>query len=300
MHRTSTGRRIELTARDLQIFRLLTAYRYLPSTYLHAFVGGASVTRFKERLGDLFHEGYLDRPERQWEMADCRHRPAVHELGDGGRRVLAEYRGSDGAEGWLGSSAHRQFAHALMICTTVASIELGTLSNPNLRFIPWYEVLAKAPESTRAASLPLRMALDTDGRSCVVPDAVFGLEYLAGGQKRYRFFALEADRGTMPVVRSDARQTSYLAKLAVYRDLIARSVHRSHLGVSTLFVLTLTTSPQRLSEILRRFGERGGGAQFLFKAIAHGASRTGAPLTDLLTTPWERAGATPLRIDRAE
>lgn len=300
MHRTRTGKRIELTARDLQIFRLLAAYRYLPSTYLHAFAGGASVTRFKERLGDLFHEGYLDRPERQWEMADCRHRPAVHELGDEGRRVLAEYGGSDGAEAWLGSSVHRQFAHALMICTTVASIELGTLSLPNLRFIPWHEVLAKAPESTRAASLPLRLALDPDGRSCVVPDAVFGLEYLAGGQKRYRFFALEADRGTMPVVRSDARQTSYLAKLASYRDLIARGVHRSHLGVSTLFVLTVATSPQRLSEMLRRFGERGDGASFLFKSIAPDATRCSTPIADLLATPWERANATALRIDRAE
>src|SRR5665213_3049681 len=89
MRRTPTGKRIELTSRDLDIFRTLARYRYLSSTYIHEFVGGASQTRFKERLGDLFHEGYLDRPSRQWEMADCRHRPVIHELGGGAKRVLA-------------------------------------------------------------------------------------------------------------------------------------------------------------------------------------------------------------------
>ena len=72
MRRTQTGKRLELSARDIEIFKLLQRYRYLHSTYIHAFVGGASATRFRERLGDLFHEGYLDRPAQQWEFADDR------------------------------------------------------------------------------------------------------------------------------------------------------------------------------------------------------------------------------------
>ena len=44
MRRTGTGRRIELTARDVEIFKLLGRYRYLRSTYIHAFVGGAFET----------------------------------------------------------------------------------------------------------------------------------------------------------------------------------------------------------------------------------------------------------------
>ena len=53
MRRTPLGKRLALTARDIEIFRRLAQYRYLPSTYLHVFAGGASETRFKERLGDL-------------------------------------------------------------------------------------------------------------------------------------------------------------------------------------------------------------------------------------------------------
>src|SRR3984885_6638398 len=88
MRRTRTGKRLELTERDIQIFQLLGKYRYLRSTYIHAFVGGASQTRFKERLGDLFHEGYLDRPDRQWGFAGARHMPVVHECGPGAEQAL--------------------------------------------------------------------------------------------------------------------------------------------------------------------------------------------------------------------
>src|SRR5579863_5663207 len=90
MQRSRTGKRLELTARDLEIFQVLAGYRYLSAPTLHAFVGGASRKRLVERLGDLYHEGYLERPKRQWEIADCRHRPAVYELDQGARRILSE------------------------------------------------------------------------------------------------------------------------------------------------------------------------------------------------------------------
>src|ERR1700692_4432912 len=90
MRRTRTGKRIELTARDIEIFRLLEQYRYLRSTFIYAFVGGESEKRFKERLGDLFHEGYIDRPNQQWEFARARHLPTVHESDTGAARALRD------------------------------------------------------------------------------------------------------------------------------------------------------------------------------------------------------------------
>src|SRR5882757_3461186 len=110
MQRTRTGRRIELSPRDIEIFKTLLRYRYLRSTYIHAFVGGASETRFKERLGTLFHEGYLDRPSRQWEFADARHMPVVHESGKGAEQALrACGMALEGPRMFLAASAHRQF-----------------------------------------------------------------------------------------------------------------------------------------------------------------------------------------------
>src|SRR5882724_8452740 len=157
MQRTRTGRRIELSPRDIEIFKTLARCRYLRSTYLHAFVGGASVTRFKERLGDLFHEGFLDRPSRQWEFADARHRPVVHEIGTGAVRELrAAGIVADDSWTFLGDAGHHQFLHSLMICEVLASIELGVRSKHDLRFVAWPEMLSRAPEATRASPTPFR------------------------------------------------------------------------------------------------------------------------------------------------
>jgi hypothetical protein len=130
----------------------------------------------------------------------------------------------------------------------------------------------------------------------VVPDGVFGIEYAVSGKKAYRFFALEADRGTMPVIRSNPNQTSYMRKIAAYREIITRQVYKTHWGVPNLLVLTLTTSEARMIDIIGRLqGQTGDAAPFLFKAMDDFGLL--APATHLLFKPWERAGLPPLRID---
>jgi hypothetical protein len=291
MHRTRTGRHIALTVRDTEIFRLLDRYRYLRSTYIHSFVGGASETRFKERLGDLFHEGYLDRPTQQWEFFDARYRPVVHELGAGAKRVLWEHSNDNQGCALLGGEAQRQFRHSLMICETLASLELSVRANV-LRFISRSEILAKAPEATRASPAPFRLPLPSGGH--LVPDGLFGIEYRTGGAKSYRFFALEADRGTMPLARTARAQTSYIAKLEAYRDVIDSNAHRSYWGIPNLLLLTLTTSARRLDEMLSRVDRSTSSSAFLFKALGDFALIR--PAVGLLTEPWMRAGLPPLSI----
>ena len=294
MHRTKTGKRIELTSRDLEIFKLLCRYRYLRSTYIHAFVGGASDTRLKERLGNLFHEGYLDRPSQQWEFADARHMPVVHEIGRAAERALrARGMALEGANTLLADSPHRQFLHSLMICEALASLDLAIPAKPNLRFIGWPEILSRAPEATRSSQTLFRIPVPSGGY--LIPDDLFGIEYGSGGTKAYRFFALEADRGTMPIARSSPNQTSYLGKIGSYREIIVRQVHKTYLGLPNLLVLTLTTSHERMTNIIERLqGEQGDNATFLFGAVNDGATRSPMPL---LTAAWQRAGCPSLRID---
>jgi hypothetical protein len=294
VRRTSTGKRIALTARDLSIFRALSRYRYLRSTYLHAFAGGASETRFKERLGDLFHEGYLNRPDQQWQFANARCLPAVYEIGNAAERVLRESGDiPSGSRTYLAKNAHRQFAHTLLICDVLASIELGA-GTAGLRFIGWSEILARAPEATKVSAMPYRMP--TRG-GAVIPDGLFGLEYRVLEQSRYRFFALEVDRGTMPLERSEPGRTCYLSKLAGYEDIVARQLHKSHLGVSKLFVLTLTTGARRLSELVQRLDRLAECRPlFLFKAVPSSDRALSVPSPELLSEPWLRAGLPGLSI----
>ncbi len=180
-----------------------------------------------------------------------------------------------------------------MICEALASLELGARANHALRLIGWREILGRAPDTTRASPAPFRIPVPSGGY--LVPDGLFGIEYSSAGTKSYRFFALEADRGTMPVTRSNPKQTSYLRKLAAYREIIARHGHKTHLGLPNLLVLTLTASQERMAEIIGRLqGEQGDNATFLFGAVNDGATRSPMPL---LTAAWQRAGCPPLRID---
>lgn len=291
MRRASRGKRIELTSRDIEIFKLLRRYRYLRSTYIHAFVGGLSATRFKERLGDLFHEGYLNRPSQQWAFAEARCAPVVYESGKGSIAALRALGAAldDGRQ--AAATANRQFLHALMICEALASIELAAREHANLRFIAWPEILARAPEAVRTFTTPFRLPVPSGGY--LVPDGVFGIEYRDNATKTFRFFALEADRGTMPIARTNPKQTSCLGKLAAYGDIIARQVHKTHWGIPNLLVLTLTTSAARCSEMVAKLGV--GSPAFLFKAVDE---RTlSKPFPSLLLEPWQRAGHEPLKID---
>lgn len=56
MSQTPTARRLQLTDRDIKLFRLLTRYRYLRSTHLYVLLGAKSKGRFIERLGHLYRK----------------------------------------------------------------------------------------------------------------------------------------------------------------------------------------------------------------------------------------------------
>jgi hypothetical protein len=298
MHRICTGKHPALTGRDLEIFRVLLRYRYLRSTYLHAFCGGASEKRFVERLGDLFHAGFIDRPPQQWQFADARCRPTVHEIGQAAKRVLQQQAPGDSRpRSFLAPAPHRQYAHALTICQCLASIELAAAIRPELRFVPWPEVLARAPEPTRTLPMPFRMGAGFPGAGSVVPDAFFGLEYRRGDKKEYRFFALEVDRGTMPVSRCNDNLTSYAAKLRSYRIIIEHGVPRSQLGIPNLFVLTVTTRPNHLASLIASEAACGM-ARFLFTAVEETELLRPAP--DLLLRPWQRGALEPLTISEGK
>jgi hypothetical protein len=291
-----TGKSLALTARDLEIFRTLSRYRYLRSTYLHAFTGGTSQTRFKERLGDLFHEGFLDRPSRQWEFADARCRPVVYELSERAERILREQgEQQQDQRTFLKSNAAKQFGHAMLICECLASIELAAQNLSGLRFIGWSEICARRAKSEAASELSQRIALGNTG---VIPDGVFGLEYARGAGTAYRFFALEVDRGTMPVARSDPRQTSVMGKLGAYQAIADGQLHRQAWGIPNLLVLVITTSEERKREIIRQASLRHYGSHMLFKTLDE--RKTQSPIPELLTLAWERVAAPSLSIAESE
>jgi hypothetical protein len=310
LNRTSRWQRgstkiARLTLRDLDILNVLQRYRYASTDHIHAFVGGQK-NRFQERLGRLYREPncYIDRPGQQRQYFNANYRPLIYELDRNGERALREYcRWDDDAPiAWLnrGREGHTDFAHSVMICEALASIELGIKQNPALRLIPWPEIKARMPKDARNSRLlhclSVRIGHRIGGETHVsdkalTPDAVFGIEYEGYGA---RFFALECDRDHEPLRRTNLNQTSYLRKLLQYREVFRERVYRTHWGIPNLLVLNLTTNDLHMQKMMELAAELcDGGSNFLlFKAMPSlgDFAKPEPPTGRLLTEAWLRPG----------
>ena len=296
----------KLTERDIEIFKLLVRYRYLPSDDIHAFVGG-SLNAVARRLNLLSRapNNYLAKPHQQRECADANYRRLIYELGARGSGVLAD-RGLP----CLAKSCHRNFAHELMVARIMASIELGERADPALRLITWPEILASetTPAATResrtAASLPVTFSLNNQTRSVnLTADArPFGIERTRDGERSYLFFpGIEADCATEPIETSDFERSSIVKKFAAYRAAVAQDLQRSHFGFPNFFVPFITTNHSRMAsmmKLLERMTAGRGSKMFLFTTFPAFNSFEKPPPAGghMLTRPWQRVGFEPLRF----
>lgn len=253
--RSPIGKRIVVSERDTIILQLLYRYRFLRSSQVITFLCPKSERRLTERLGDLFHEtALINRPPAQWRYGDPRCTSVVHELSPKGLAFLQERdlvplrattlsrRGSSGRT--------QQFAHAMMVVDVLTTIELALRDLPDQRFVCIDEILKRAPETTRDAKNPLAAPVTihphkdfpdiiTPWKTHVIPDGLFGIEYLVDNKKRYRFWALECER-TSPARRSHTRASSLMRKRAAYQALISSQGYKAHWGIPNLKLHVVT------------------------------------------------------------
>src|ERR1700676_417904 len=267
---------IKLTPRDLLILRAVQRHRLLRSTHLIALLGASRQTTLR-RLQLLFHHGYLDRPAAQLDWYAAGSEPMVYALGNRGAAVLATAGGLTRATlRWdtrTGTVSRQFLRHTLAVAEVMVAFEAACRDTEGVQFIRPEEMLAGAPEATRRLRLPFRWQVEVNEAGKlhqlgVEPDRVFGLRFAGAPEHRRRaYFFLEADRGTMPVVRRGLDQTSIRRKLLGYRETWRQGLHRRHLGVSNFRVLTVTTNEERRRHMVAACGPLGsGGRLFLFAA----------------------------------
>lgn len=293
------GKRIAISPRDFEIFKLLNRYKYAPTDFAHAFVGG-HLGRLKNRLTDLRHEGYLSCPDSQFKTANARYRHLVYELGSRGRSVLAEHgvplRSFDHLTG--------PFAHDLMSCQAVASLELAARDS-GLRFITPDEIVAKAGIADQHL-FKYRISISWKGRQEVLerftPDwEAFGLQ----GSKFLPIVGLETDAHTETLRPSDLKQSSIAKKILAYDQLDRDGVFQRRFRLKSDFyvILFLTVNETHKRNIMGLVKEIAGPSEiFLFKTITHFSSweRSTPPTPELLTTPWDRVGYPPFVLLQPE
>lgn len=258
--RQNSGKRIRLNQRDSELLRWLYRYRYLKSLHLLQIFKPKSPKRFVERLGNLFHEtGYINRPNLQGDLFSAYTSSILYEISNKGIEVLAAQGALPDRAVTFSRRSPRSYSpqhlHTMMIIEALLEIELETNEATGQRFVPVDEILTRAPESTRQARNPLSIpvTLKPTGKypfiqsridTHLIPDALYGIEYLVKDEKRYRFWALECERAS-PTSRSHTRASSTRLKHATYEALLASREFKKHWGIPNLKLHLVTATKEQ-------------------------------------------------------
>ena len=305
---TSTGKRVTPQEADLVWFSKLQEHGPLPSSYLLAYTADMrkSQKRAADRLTDLFNEEetkhggrYLERPPQQFRTIDSRYNQLVYDLAPAGRKALKE------AGQTIAASAKPSgpWLHRFMVSCVTASIELATLERSDITYIPQHQILKRADVELR---YPVAFAEPKSGQTItkdLIPDAMFGLQYHTPRGNRFRFFAVECDRATEPATTTNFNRKSWLRNLLQYREYIGKGLYKEHLRLTApMLVLNVTSDEKRLWKMVavteQEVGDAGNSYLLFRYAPDFGpVFKPRGPLTDLLDTPWKRAGQAPFLID---
>jgi len=261
---------MQITPRDIEIFKLLNRYRYLRRTFIHALLAAPSEQgRLRHRIYALAAAKYLSEPEQQKRSANYRYTPRVYELGPKGKQVLQEF--NIPLVEWKASV--NEFWHQLMISDLVASVEISCKWH-GLPFQTRWDVLDQKPFHLSSAHGDVR------------PDELFSINGTP--------FVLEADRGT------ESNITRWGEKIDKYGDVLKTRAYQTEWGVPSLIILNLFISPTKAENVRTyisdRLGKKSRSLCFLGMRSLGSYDVAPKPILSILDDAWHRAGHEPLTI----
>lgn len=262
--RQPRGLNIHITDNDLRYFQALEDHGLLPSHYLKRFAVHWT-TGWAERLMNVYHETpYLDRPDGQdiSRYANCQY--AVYQLSKAGRELVSQRQYADGPSG--------PFPHQLMTSTITASIALSLPDG--FEYVTQDRILARSENP---------LAVQTS-HGMVIPDALFGIGHPGDG---FRFYALEADRATETMRPTKRRHTDITKKITAYQEILTSKRYKSHWAIPNLSVMTITTAPQRMLNMVDMVGDID---RFIFRCAPYFSRHWRIPpiMSELVTEPYTR------------
>lgn len=288
-----------ITDGNLAILALLQRYRYLPTAYIHALVGGGE-THTKTILTKLRHEaGLID---ARWAGHNALYQQAVYFLTRKGEdylkgRGLYFHREKTGAE----------FHHELMVCLTRASFELGAKEH-GLELLGAQDILndLDCPVRTRHLKQPFVMPVEFEYqhqkqkhqvKTTVEPDGEFFAlsKRVDDGRVLFYFPGFEADRRTEPLEPEDYDRPSIKKKFLAYRQLARERAYQDRFGIESFVVPFITINEAHmhaLMRVLENVTNGKGSTLFIFKAIPNFAAFDKFPKPGgfMLSEPWKRVG----------
>ena len=260
--RRGKTRPFQFQERDYEIVRSIGLLRVAQSAHIDRLFPGASPDNLRRRLYYLFHNGYLVRPKAQagelvYHEGSSR---MVYTLAPKGAQLLMEREGLQVAAK-AADSELPHLKHALLVTDFMVAMHEACAASEHLRLVSQSEILAGAPAATQGERRPSVWRVEIDYRGVrkalhLEPDGIFAIAHaeLAPPQDR-KFFFLEIDRGTMPIVRGRVDQTSILRKLLAYGATYRAGIHRERFGLDNMRVLMVGKTGERVRGMIDAFQE---------------------------------------------
>lgn len=222
-----------LTPRDIQILSALQRYRYLDSKHIFELIDCHN-SNGHVALRRLFDFGLIYRIPNNKFGRDRLKDPQVYEITQEGKDQLSQRGVIVYRVDWLKGGTYKNPVHNLNLCLALCSIELACLK-AGLRFIPWGEILERAPTDVRTSETPYNFGVG------IIPDAIFSIEY----PNHFMAFAFELDL-------TAHGEKEYTRKFERYDQLIFQGIYKKHLAMKQrLVVLTITTNDRRRDNMMK-------------------------------------------------
>lgn len=272
-----------LNERNLALLAYVSQHRLISSDDL-AKLDGGSEQKAKRELRRLWAHGYVLRPAAQlMTVAITGPQPIVYGLSNKGARLLREHGHRIGDIDWSENTQRagiRFIDHEVARARFMTGLEVAQRRRSDVSLVRATAILANAPDKTRTSKTPLKWTarVPENGRevgTSIIADDLFALIF---DDSTAAYFLVEIDRGQMPVRRHGESaqelvggkrrlRTYFKHKLAAYYFGWRQRRHVEQFGIEQLRVLTVTTSPQRVStmlDALREVTEGKGSDLFLF------------------------------------
>lgn len=273
--RPEQPRELHLRPRHIALLANLARLRLAHAAQLAALDGGSEQTISRELLA-LWENEYV---ERLLGQIDSRFLyqgslPLAYGLSRKGARVLRKHghpvgrRILDGIDkerdaGW------RFIEHRVEISDFLVRLEVAARARGDIAVLHRSDIVSDAPKTRRDRRVRLSAKLRLDGPLrlfSVDPDEVFGLQFLGTDEESY--FMFERDRGEMPIKRYSRKdQTFFVKKLLIYYEANRAQQHQHEFGIPNFRVATVTTTPERVDQMIDALREITGGRgsnMFLF------------------------------------
>lgn len=272
--RPECPRAVRITARDIALLQNIARFRLASGAQL-ARLDGGSAQNVSRALLALFENGYVDRPVAQAasRLLHNGSRPAIYGLTRKGARLLGQHgypvRRSllDGIDKERGAG-WRFVEHTVSITEFFVQLETAARARQDVRILDRDELLDDARSSNRERQPRIKATIQLGGAlrtNTIIPDALFGLRF---NDEEESYFALEIDRGEMPVERShDLYRTYYAKKMLTYYEASRQQRYLHDLGINAVRVATVTTTPERIEQMLEALTDitdGRGSSMFLF------------------------------------